>query len=172
MATLVLPSLQYLELGFPSIWLSSTWPSILTLMFLSFFSQKVLFKHALRRLTHNIQSQKPCAALTPLQFWLTRSHLMTVPLLTNTWRVYSAAHLFLSGALEFVSHHETLSLRFRRSRPRTISVYFIGCICLFVYIYVFPSGADVRPKFHWGFSYVVICSGYISDCFRVCLGLV
>ena len=33
-------------------------------------------------------------------------------------------------------------------------------------------GADVRPKFHWGFSYVVICSGYISDCFRVCLGLV
>ena len=39
-------------------------------------------------------------------------------------------------------------------------------------LYMYPSGADVRPKFHWGFSYVVICSGYISDCFRVCLGLV
>ena len=30
----------------------------------------------------------------------------------------------------------------------------------------------IRPKFHWGYSYVVICSRYISDCFRVCLGLV
>ena len=39
-------------------------------------------------------------------------------------------------------------------------------------MHAYPSGVDVRPKFHWGFSYVVICSGYISDCFRVCLGLV
>ena len=39
-------------------------------------------------------------------------------------------------------------------------------------IHTYPSGADVRPKFHWGFSWVVVCSGYVSDCFRVCLGLV
>ena len=57
-------------------------------------------------------------------------------------------------------------------------------IYIYIYIYVYISlsrslslslslpGADVRPKFHWGFSYVVICSGYFSDCFRVCLGLV
>ena len=38
-------------------------------------------------------SQGPCAALTLLQFWLTRSHLMTVPFLTNASRVYSAAQL-------------------------------------------------------------------------------
>ena len=71
-----------------------------------------------------------------------------------------------------------------------VCVYVCVCVCVYVYVYVYvyvcihiyiisyiyiyvcPSRADVRPKFHWGFSYFVICSGYISDCFRVCLGLV
>ena len=25
-----------------------------------------------------------------------------------------------------------------------------------------PPGVDVRPKFHWGFSWVVVCSGYVQ----------
>ena len=57
-----------------------------------------------------------------------------------------------------------------------VYIYIHTCyMCMYIYIYVlniYPSGADVRPKFHWGFSYVVICPVYISDCFRVCLGLV
>ena len=51
-------------------------------------------------------------------------------------------------------------------------MYMYVYIYIISYIYVCPSRADVRPKFHWGFSYFVICSGYISGCFRVCLGLV
>ena len=40
-----------------------------------------------------------------------------------------------------------------------------------IYIYIYPPGADVRSKFDWGFNCVVICSGYVSECLRVCLGL-
>ena len=64
-------------------------------------------------------------------------------------------------------------LRFSRTKPRYHPMNnYTFHIAYPHYIYIYPSGADVRPKFHWGFSYVVICSGYISDCFRVCLGLV
>ena len=51
-----------------------------------------------------------------------------------------------------------------------ISNHISYAMCISYYIIL--SGADVRPKFHWGLSYNVICSGYISNCFRVCLGLV
>ena len=37
-------------------------------------------------------------------------------------------NLFVMGAPEFVSHHYTLSLHFRRSLPRTISVCLLWCI--------------------------------------------
>ena len=54
-----------------------------------------------------------------------------------------------------------------------IRIYIYKYVYIYIYVLnIYPSGADVRPKFHWGFSYVVICPVYISDCFRVCLGLV
>ena len=46
--------------------------------------------------------------------------------------------------------------------------------CMHACMYVcscFPSGADVRPKFHLGVSYALICSGYISDFLRAYLGV-
>ena len=49
---------------------------------------------------------------------------------------------------------------------------YINIIYIYIYINTYIPRADVRPTFHWGFSCVVICSGNVSDCFRVCLGLV
>ena len=45
-----------------------------------------------------------------------------------------------------------------------------ACMHACMYVRVFP-GADVRPKFHLGVSYAVICSGYISDFLRAYLGV-
>ena len=43
---------------------------------------------------------------------------------------------------------------------------------MYMYVCIHPSGADVCPKFHWGFSYVVVCLGSMSVHFGVYLGLV
>ena len=46
------------------------------------------------------------------------------------------------------------------------------CMCIYKHI---PPGRTFAQSFmgiHGVFSYVVICSGFISDLFRVCLGLV
>ena len=54
-----------------------------------------------------------------------------------------------------------------------IRMYIIRIIPMYlIRIHIILSGADLRPKFNCGSSYVVICSGYSSDCFRVCFGLV
>ena len=51
------------------------------------------------------------------------------------------------------------------------------CVYLYMYAYVclcidISLRVDGPPKLHWRFSYIVIGSGYISDCFRFHSGFV
>jgi hypothetical protein len=43
-------------------------------------------------------------------------------------------------------------------------------VCMYVYIYILRGGRS--SKVSLGFTYVVVCLGFIEDCFRVYLGLV
>ena len=89
-----------------------------------------------------------------------------IPLHTITYR-YIPLHTITN---HYIPLHTITAIRYHYIPLHTITLHYIP-LHYITYIHTYPSGADVCPKFQWGFSYVVICSRYFSDCLGFAEGL-